>query len=151
MAEPIDKLSIGYETLVSCRVTVVSEIAGDPGAMASSLFQHRFISEETKDKVSELNETKKKKARLLVDDIESKVKSFPGRYEEFLTILSNTVRFADLVKMLGDKYKSFQDDNTPTPLKPSEPVNSTDKKDTSQTTGISGISFLNIYFLYKIS
>ena len=99
-------INIGHEALVCCHEQLVSEIAGDPRQMAGVLFQYRFISKATKDKVNELNETKEYKARLLVDDIESKIKSFPLLFEQFLAILKKTeARYTDLIKALEEKYK----------------------------------------------
>ncbi len=101
-----ESINIGHEALVFCHEQLVSEIAGDPQQMAGVLFQHGFISKTTKDKVNELNETKEYKARLLVDDIESKIKSFPLLFEQFLAILKETeARYTDLIKALEEKYK----------------------------------------------
>ncbi len=99
------ELNIGYEALVSCHEKLVSEIAQDPKQMAVTLFQHRFIFEDTKAKINELDRTKRDKAILLVDDIESKVKWLPEFYEKFLQILSeNELLYCDLVKSLQEKY-----------------------------------------------
>lgn len=72
----------GYEALVRCHEKLVSEIGQDPRQMAGVLFQHKFISKDTKDKVNQLNETNDYKARLLVDDIESKVNSYSEFYQK---------------------------------------------------------------------
>ena len=77
-------VNLGYETLVSCHDKLVSEIASDPKQMAGLLFQDRFISEDTKDKINQLDKTKRDMARILVDDIEAKVKSYP----EYVTMRS---------------------------------------------------------------
>ncbi len=124
-----ESLSIEYETLVGCRETVVSEIAGDPRQMASALFQHRFISEDTKDKVDELNETKKQKARLLVGEIENKVKSYPKFYEKLLSILREVdSRYIDLVKKLQEKYTKIQSSKEAPVLELPETTNTDDNE-----------------------
>ena len=49
------ELNIGYEALVSCHEKLVFEIAQDPKQMAVTLFQHRFIFEDTKAIINELD------------------------------------------------------------------------------------------------
>ncbi len=103
------QLNIGYEALVSCHEKLVSEIAQDPKQMAVSLFQHRFIFEDTKAKINELDRTRRDKAILLVDDIESKVKCYPEFYEKFLLILGkNELLYCDLVKSLREEYEKIE-------------------------------------------
>ena len=103
------ELNIGYEALVSCHDKLVSEIAKDPKQMAVSLFQHRFIFEDTKAKINELDRIKRDKAILLVDDIESKVKCYPEFYEKFLLILGeNELLYCDLVKSLQEEYEKIE-------------------------------------------
>ena len=102
------ELNKGYEALVSCHEMLVSEIAQDPKQMAVSLFQHRFILEDTKAKINELDRTRKDKAILLVDDIENKVKSHPEFYETFLLILGeNELLYCDLVESLLQQYEKY--------------------------------------------
>ncbi len=60
---------------MSCHEKLVSEIAQDPKQMAVTLFQHRFIFEDTKAKINELDRTRRDKAILLVDDPTLKAKS----------------------------------------------------------------------------
>ena len=103
------ELNIGYEALVSCHEKLVSEIAQDPKQMAVTLFQHRFIFEDTKAIINELDRTKRDKAILLVDDIESKVKSYPEFYETFLFILGeNKLLYCDLLKSLQEEYEIIE-------------------------------------------
>ncbi len=102
------ELNIGYEALVSCHDKLVSEIAQDPKQMAVTLFQHRFIFEDTKAKINELDRIKRDKAILLVDDVENKVKSFPEFYEKFLLILGeNELLYCDLLKSLQEEYEKI--------------------------------------------
>ena len=101
------ELNKGYEALVSCHEKLVSEIAQDPEQMAVSLFQHRFIFEDTRDKINQLDRTKRYKAILLVADIESRVKSYPEFYETFMRILGeNKLLYCDLVKSLQEEYEA---------------------------------------------
>ncbi len=103
-------VNIGHKVLVCCHELLVSEIAGDPQKMAGMLFQHRFISEDTKDKINELDRTKTHKARMLTDDIERKVKFYPEFYENFIAILRETdlqYRYTDLVKVLEEEYRKL--------------------------------------------
>ena len=103
------EVNIGYEVLVSCHDKLVSEIASDPKQMAGLLFQHRFISEDTKDKVNQLDRTKKDMARILVDDLQAKVKSYPEYYEKFLMILTeNSPLYEDLLSVLQEVYKALE-------------------------------------------
>ncbi len=102
-------MNIGYEALVNCHEKLVSEIAQDPEQMAVSLFQHRFIFEDTRDKINQLDRTKRYKAILLVADIESRVKSHPEFYEKFLLILGeNELLYCDLVKSLQEEYERIE-------------------------------------------
>ena len=102
------ELNIGYEALVSCHEKLVSEIAQDPEQMAVTLFQHRFIFEDTRDKINQLDRTKRYKAILLVGDIESKVKSYPEFYEKCLLILGeNKLLYCDLLKSLQEEYEKI--------------------------------------------
>ncbi len=103
------ELNIGYEALVSCHEKLVSEIAQDPKQMAITLFQHRFIFECTKAKINELDRTRRDMAILLVDDIESRVKSHPEFYEKFLLILGeNELLYCDLVKSFQEEYERIE-------------------------------------------
>ncbi len=102
MADPVN---IECYTFKHCQELIVSEIAQDVREMADVLFQHGLISEDTYDKVNELNDTKKNKARLLVRDIERQVKSYPTIYEQILTIFSE--KYADLVTALQDEHKKI--------------------------------------------
>ena len=100
------EMNIGYEVLVSCHDKLVSEIALDPKQMAGLLFQYRFISVDTKDMVNQLNITRRDMARILVDDLQAKVKSYPEYFEIFLTILTeNLLLYNDLLRTLQDEYK----------------------------------------------
>ena len=105
------EVNIGYEVLVNCHEKLVSEIALDPKQLAGLLFQHRFISKDTKEKVNQLNITKSDMARMLVDDLQAKVKSYPEYYETLLMILSQTKSrlFDDLLNTLQEEYKGIVD------------------------------------------
>ena len=103
------EFNIGYEALVSCHKKLISEISQDPKQMAITLFQHRFIFEGTKDKINELDRTRRDMAILLVDDIESRVKSHPEFYKKFLLILGeNELLYCDLVKSLQEEYERIE-------------------------------------------
>ncbi len=102
------EFNIGYEVLVSCHEKLVSEIAQDPEQMAATLFQHRvYISDDTKAKIDALDRTKRDKAILLVDDIESKVKCYPKFYVKFLFILGE-LRYCNLLKLLQEEHKKIE-------------------------------------------
>ena len=96
----------GYEVLVSCNEKLVSEIAQDPHKMAGLLFQNHFISGDTNKKINELNQSKNDKARMLVMELQDKVKCFPEKYDKFIDILKEDPEWSeDLLFALQDCYQ----------------------------------------------
>ena len=116
MAEAsVSQIAIGYEVLVSCNEKLVSEIAQDPKRMAGILFQENFISSETNEKINQLDQTKTEKARMLVRELQAKVKSFPGRYDKFIEVIGENLEWSrDLLQALQTCYtKKIQEQGKP--------------------------------------
>ena len=102
--------NIGHVVLVSCNEQLVTHFASDPGGNAGVLFQNHLISEETNQEIIQLDKTNTDKARMLVVVLQAKVKSFPGTYDKFITILRerNERHDDDLISALTDKYKELE-------------------------------------------
>ena len=102
--------NIGYNVLVSCNQQLVADFASDPGGNAGVMFQNRLISDETNQKIIQLHKTNTDKARMLVIELQAKVKSFPGTYDEFIAILRERNERHDdlLLSVLTDKYKELE-------------------------------------------
>ncbi|XP_064398899.1 uncharacterized protein LOC135345405 isoform X2 [Halichondria panicea] len=101
--------NIGNVVLVSCNEQLVTHFASDPRGYAGVLFQNHLISEETNQEI-QLDKTNTAKARMLVLELQAKVKSFPGTYDKFITILRerNERHDDDLISALTDKYKELE-------------------------------------------
>ncbi len=102
--------NISYDILVSCNEQLVADFASDPGALAGVMFQNHLISYETNQKIIQLDKTNTDKARMLVIELQAKVKSFPGTYDKFITILRERNERHDdlLLSVLTDKYKELE-------------------------------------------
>ncbi len=102
--------NIGYDVLVSCNEQLVADFASDPGGLAGVMFQNHLISDETNQKIIQLDKTNTDKARMLVVVLQAKVKSFPGTYDKFITILQerNERHDDELLSVLTDKYKELE-------------------------------------------
>ncbi len=102
--------NIGYDVLVSCNEQLVTHFASDPGGNAGVMFQNHLISEGTNQKINQLDKTNTDKARMLVVELQARVKSFPGTYDEFITILRERNERHDdlLLSVLTDKYKELE-------------------------------------------
>ena len=100
--------NIGYDVLVSCNEQLVADFASDPGGNAGVMFQNHLISDQTNQEI-QLDKTNTAKARTLVVELQAKVKSFPGTYDKFITILrERNERHDDLLFLvLTDKYKEL--------------------------------------------
>ena len=100
----------GYTVLVNCNEILVSEIAPDPHRMAGQLFQHHLISANTNEKINQLNQSNSHKARILVMELQSKVKSFPDLYIKFIDILKEDPEWSgDLLSTIQDCHKKIQE------------------------------------------
>ena len=76
-----------YNILVKCGGKIVGEFSKDPKGLALSLHGVGFISDDTLDKTNSLNEINRDKARRLHRAVLGKVKYFPHRYAELVSIL----------------------------------------------------------------
>ncbi len=99
--------NVGYDVLVSCNEQLAADFASDPGGYAGVLFQNHLISEETNQEI-QLDKTNTAKARILVLELQAKVKSFPGIYDKFIAILRERNERHDdfLLSVLTDKYEA---------------------------------------------
>ena len=102
--------NIGYDVSVSCNEQLVAGLASDPGGYAGVLFQNQLISKETNQKIVQLDKTNTDKARMIVVELQERIKSFQGTYDEFITILRerNERHDDELLSVLTDKYKELE-------------------------------------------
>ncbi len=102
--------NIGYNVLVSCNEQLVADFASDPEGNAGVMFQNHLISVQTNQKINQLDKINTDKARMLVVELQAKVKSFPGTYDEFIKVLrERNERHDDLLfSVLTDKYKELE-------------------------------------------
>ena len=97
-----------YNVLVSCGEKVVGEFSKDPKGLALSLHGVGFISNDTLDKTNSLNEISRDKARRLYTEVLGKVKYFPHRYAELVSILEqNRTLYGDLLEELDQTYRKL--------------------------------------------
>ncbi len=102
--------NVGYNVLVSCNEQLVTHFAFDLKRNAGVLFQNHLISDEMNQKMNQLIATNTDKARMIVLELQAKVKSFPGTYDKFITMLrERNERYDDLLlSVLTDKYKELE-------------------------------------------
>ena len=82
---------------MSCGEYFVRAFSKDPKGLALSLHGVGFISDDTLDKTNSLNEISRDKARRLYTEVLGKVKCFPHRYAELVSILEqNRTLYGDL-------------------------------------------------------
>lgn len=117
--EEMPVVNIGYEVFVSCHEKVIAETAKNPEKLAGVLFQNGFISDEIREEIQLPSHGNISKATELVAQIESKIKHYPGRYENILqmfrengfvdlvvllTRADDKIRIEDMTKRLGKLY-----------------------------------------------
>lgn len=101
---------VEYISLLSCEEELVSEISADPLAVSSRLVIEGLIppSLQPSEPLSS-KEKKKQKARELVQVVTNKVKTFPRKFNVFVSILGEFTWLQDLAQLVREKYHEPKD------------------------------------------
>lgn len=97
-----------YSTLVACSKAIIASLSMEPPAIAISLHQKGFISDDIRDEIIEVQTTtRSEKARKLFTAVLKVIEHHPNRYVDFVSILKeNQLLYGDLLSTLEEKYKS---------------------------------------------
>ncbi len=79
---------------------IVEGISNDPGGWAISLFSKGFISDTLMEETIELNETNASKAQKLYSTLLKKVKAYPEKLDEFISLLQEKGSCYDDLKII---------------------------------------------------
>ena len=96
------KQNIEYMTLLSCTSELTSEISADPASISTKLLAKGLIPPPPL--------YSSPKASELVQQVINGVKTFPNRYETFMSILSEFNWLQDVMQMIHEKYDGLKED-----------------------------------------
>ena len=97
-----------YDVMVACGDKIVEGLSRDPKELALSLHTKGIIGDDVLQKTNELNEIDRDKARRLYTTALEVVKTYPHRFEDFVSVLQkNRLLHNDLLKQLEQTYKKI--------------------------------------------
>ncbi len=103
--------NIEHRALIKCMVELTSEISADPLCVATALVAKELIPESSLYSVELATVQRDKKASELVCQVINKIKTYPGRFAEFLDVLRASIWLKDVLKTLTDAYDELKADN----------------------------------------